>query len=113
MATLVDYATTTGATATSSEPFLPKTNFIMQAIGAIDSGVTFTIEQAPEQESTATPASWTTAEGQNPTMNNTRNVSAINYAAGFKYRISKSANAQSAAVKFYWGHTTVLQSAYR
>ena len=112
MATQITYNNTTGATATSSEVFEPVANFIIQSVGAIDSGVIFTVEQAPINEPTGTPASWTQAGGTQVFNTGTRLVE-INYASGFKYRISKNAQAQANEVKFYRGHTTVLQSVYR
>ena len=113
MALQVNYDNTTGAAASVSEPFDPETNFIVQAVGTVSSNVQFQIQQAPRQEPTGTPGSWTDAEGQNTMIDSSNAVSAINFASGFKYRISKNAQNQTSAVRFYWGHTTVLQSAYR
>ena len=95
-ATLLDFD---GRTA-NSESFNAKSNFFVQIVGTIASGVTFEVEQLPQQEST----DWVTALGENFTD---PKIAAINYAFGFKYRI-KMTGTQTDALKFYIGNTTTL-----
>ena len=86
-----------------SESFKPKGPFLIQAVGTVTSGVTFTIEQTPVQIGDNS-TDWTTATGTSTTFDGTSATASINYVYGFKYRIRRSAGTQTDDITFYTGH---------
>ena len=87
-----------------STSFRPKGPFIVQAIGTITSGVTFTVQQTPVQTGDNS-TDWVTASGTNVAFTNTDALISVNYVYGFKYRIARTAGTQNANddISFYVG----------
>ena len=86
-------------TKSNSEPFRPKSPFLIQAVGTL--AARFTIQQSPEQAD-----SWETASGTTVVLMGTTKIASVNYAYGFKYRIQKDDTAQADEVLFYQGNVT-------
>ena len=93
--------TYTGRTDTS-ESLSPRGSFQVQAIGTYDTGVSFAVEQLPINEADSS-TEWTPASGNPTTLSGNVKLVSINYAYGFKYRLSKTGT-QNSDIKFYTGH---------
>ena len=92
-------------TESNSEPFRPKSAFMVQAVGTLVAQ--FTIQQSPEQVD-----AWETATGSTTVLMSNTKIASINYAYGFKYRIQKNDTAQADEINFYVGNVTT-RSYYR
>ena len=97
---------------TTSDSFLPKSSFVLQAVGTIDSNVEFIVQQIPYQlDDTST--AWAAAPMTPTAIESDTPVATINFAYGYKYRIMKSGSGtqSTTGLTFHFGNGTFLSYA--